>query len=151
MHDIETSEFQDKALWPAILEALKTHGPRVLEKELLGAPVRGWLSMTTQDGTALHHAARNGDVDVLRLLLQADSDGPPYQELGLNIDDANERGNTALHIAAGIGSLEMVKALIGAGADAHTKNDTGRIPQEVANAEGHRLVSELISVTCEGN
>jgi ankyrin repeat protein len=58
--------------------------------------------------TALHHAARSGDVPRLRDLLQ---------DKRLNKELRDSEGNTALHKAAKKGHLEAFKVLIAAGAD----------------------------------
>ena len=50
----------------------------------------------------IHHAARNGDTDIVRLLI----------EHGANVNVSNERGHTVLYCAAGHGHLDTVELLL---------------------------------------
>src|SRR5215208_5611209 len=55
----------------------------------------------------IHHAARNGDAEVVRLLI----------EHGADINAANPRGHTVLYCAGGHGHLDTLRVLLDAGAD----------------------------------
>jgi ankyrin repeat protein len=70
------------------------------------APHQGW--------TGLHAAARSGNVDAVRLLLEHGAD-PNAREAGDN--------TYALHWAAAHGHLEIVRTLLDAGADVHGIGD----------------------------
>src|SRR5262245_52475517 len=59
----------------------------------------------------IHHAARNGDTEVVRLLIEA----------GADVNARNTRGHTVLYCAGGHGHLGTVRLLLGAGADRDAK------------------------------
>ena len=66
---------------------------------------------------AIHHAARNGDTEIVRLLIEA----------GADVNAANPRGHTVLYCAGGHGHLDSVKLLLDNGADPHAKfTDDGK-------------------------
>jgi hypothetical protein len=79
------------------------------------ARVRSLLSRhphltTTPDGRGdqpIHHAARNGDTEVVRSLI----------EHGADLNAQNPRGHTVLYCAGGHGHLDTVQLLLDAGAD----------------------------------
>jgi ankyrin repeat protein len=65
---------------------------------------------TAPDGRGdqpIHHAARNGDTPIVRLLI----------EHGADVNATNPRGHTVLYCAGGHGHLETLQLLLGAGAD----------------------------------
>lgn len=65
---------------------------------------------TATDGRGdqpIHHAARNGDTDVVRLLI----------EHGADVNAKNARGHTVLYCAGGHGHLETLQLLLNEGAD----------------------------------
>lgn len=65
---------------------------------------------TSVDGLGdqpIHHAARNGDTEIVLLLIEA----------GADVNAINSRGHTVLYCAGGHGHLETVKLLLGHGAD----------------------------------
>lgn len=103
----------------------------------------------------VHSAASEGDVDLLKQLLEegadvdaVDEEGRTalhfacgYGELdcakvllekGAKLDCVDNNKNTALHYAAGYGQAESVKLLIEAGADRSAKNADGKTALEVA-------------------
>jgi ankyrin repeat protein len=81
--------------------------------------VRGLLSRHTELATQIdgrgdqpiHHAARNGDTEIVRLLI----------EHGANVNVASQRGHTVLYCAGGHGHLETVNLLLDHGADCSAK------------------------------
>lgn len=83
------------------------------------ARVRSLLSRhpslaTTVDGCGdqpIHHAARNGDTEIVRLLI----------EHGADVNAKNTRGHTVLYCAGGHGHLEALQLLLLHGADCDTK------------------------------
>jgi ankyrin repeat protein len=69
---------------------------------------------TTLDGRGdqpIHHAARNGDTDIIQLLIQR----------GANVNARNSRGHTVLYCAGGHGHLQSLHLLLNHGADASAK------------------------------
>jgi ankyrin repeat protein len=65
---------------------------------------------TTPDGHGdhpIHHASRNGDSEIVRLLI----------EHGGDVNAKNPRGHTVLYCAGGHGHLECLQLLLQAGAD----------------------------------
>lgn len=75
---------------------------------------------TTADGRGdvpIHHAARNGETAIVRLLAAA----------GADVNSRNTRQHTVLYCAGGHGHVESVKALLELGADADaTFTDDGK-------------------------
>ena len=59
----------------------------------------------------IHHAARNGDTEIVRLLL----------DHGAGANARNARGHTVLYCAGGHGHLESLELLLERGADPHEK------------------------------
>ena len=87
--------------------------------------------------TALHWAARHGDVDLIKMLLAA----------GANVKATTRLANyTPLLMAAEIGSAGAIDALIAAGADPKGTTASGVSPLMFASAAGHAdAVKTLIS------
>jgi len=59
----------------------------------------------------IHHAARNGDTEVVHLLIQ----------YGADVNAKNPRGHTVLYCAGGHGHLDTLQLLLNAGADCDAK------------------------------
>jgi ankyrin repeat protein len=69
---------------------------------------------TTRDGRGdrpIFHAARNGDTEIVRLLIQH----------GADVNAANDFGHTVLYCAGGHGHVETLRLLLEAGADRDAK------------------------------
>ena len=65
----------------------------------------------------IHHAARNGDTEIVRLLIS----------FGADVNATNSRGHTVLYCAGGHGHLGTLQLLLDSGADCDTKfTDDGR-------------------------
>ncbi|KAF8246227.1 ankyrin, partial [Wilcoxina mikolae CBS 423.85] len=67
--------------------------------------------------TALHHAAGNGHLDTVRLLLDKGAD------IEAKYRDWYGTSRTALHNAAGNGHLDTVRLLLDRGFEIHTSDD----------------------------
>lgn len=95
-------------------------------------------------GTALHHAANQGDLARLRALLAA----------GVDLE-ARGAGWTALHNAAIFGRTKCLEALLAAGASVHSFDDhSGLTPLHFASWNGHAvcvraLIAAGADVNCE--
>ncbi len=59
----------------------------------------------------IHHASRNGDTEIVRVLIDHDAD----------VNAANERGQTVLYCAGGHGHLDTVRLLLENNADRNVK------------------------------
>jgi ankyrin repeat protein len=89
----------------ALLRAVRAGGAAEVSAALAGADV----NQADLDGeTALHHAARRGDSEIVRRLLAA----------GARVDARDRYQCTPLHVAAGAAGAEVVAALLDAGAPA---------------------------------
>jgi hypothetical protein len=108
------------------------------------------IDAKNEDGvTALHLAARNGHLEVVKLLLAANfnieqTDNQEHTALlaaahyrqpaivryliehGANVRQANTSGRTALHLAAFRGDIEILELLIEQGADIQRKDEDGK-------------------------
>jgi ankyrin repeat protein len=86
---------------------------RVQELLAAGSPA----AATTSDGTtALHWAAHNEDIELVRALLKA----------GVPVRARNDYGATPLSEAAVSGNAPLLKVLLDAGADVESPNDDGQ-------------------------
>eukprot|EP00035_Acanthoeca_spectabilis_P006228 m.122147 g.122147 ORF g.122147 m.122147 type:complete len:217 (+) comp13410_c0_seq1:40-690(+) len=96
------------------------------------------IGMTTKWGnTALHRAAKVGNLDSLILILNA----------GGNVSAVNDNGWTPLHDAAYAGNAACAGALTAAGADPKAKNVDNASPLDLATRRGNTAVLEAI---CQG-
>lgn len=88
------------------------------------------MESTVEEGTwtPLHQAARAGDVDMLRLLIEA----------GADIEARAPGGATALHHAAYFGHPEVVRELLACGADHKAVDEAGYTPLQWARLWDHR-------------
>ena len=71
---------------------------------------------STAFGGPIHDAARKGDVNKIKLLLQQDAK---------LVNEKDKNGDTPLHVAAFHGQVAAVQALLDAGADVSAKNNSG--------------------------
>ncbi|XP_046984217.1 26S proteasome non-ATPase regulatory subunit 10-like [Schistocerca americana] len=85
--------------------------------------------------TALHWAARRGDVVVVWLLVGA----------GAAVDARTEGGWTPLHVAAVNGRAEVAAELLVAGADRGATTRDGRTALDIARQKKHRRLVEMLS------
>jgi len=78
----------------------------------------------------LHHAAKNDDVDLIRMLLAT----------GVDVNQQNEYGNTALFFVT---SIEAVRLLINAGIDInHQNNHNNTVLHKACNVIGLMMATE---------
>ncbi|XP_049841829.1 ankyrin repeat domain-containing protein 1-like [Schistocerca gregaria] len=94
---------------------------------------------TDGDGlTALHWAARNGQVEVAECLLAA----------GANVDAADQSMWTTLYWAAKQGQLEVAKILLPSGADLEARDEWQNTAVFLAAMTGHAAVLRLLVPSC---
>ena len=93
--------------------------------------------------TPLVDAARRGEVEVVRSLLES----------GVDVTEAQGDGLTALHAAAERGHVEITKLLISAGAELNAETRIGRYtPLHLAGRGGHgRVVMALVEAGADVN
>ena len=84
--------------------------------------------------TALHRAATNGHLEVVRLLLESGSDKETTSHLG----------KTALHSAAENDNLEVVRLLLDSGADKERLTLNGETALQLAAENEHDDVVHLL-------
>lgn len=95
------------------------------------------VNMAQSDGmTALHWAAELGNVDLVRLLVDAGAD----LEAPTRIGDL-----TPLHIGAELGQSGTVRALLEAGANAESRNANGTTPLHFAALSGNVEIVEALT------
>lgn len=82
----------------------------------------------------IHYAARDGDLDAVKLLL----------ELGEDISAQDSEGNTAIHYAAGGGYLDIVRELKEMGEPISARNYSGEMPIHSAALDGRLHVVEAL-------
>lgn len=87
--------------------------------------------------TALHKAAANGHLEVLKLLVEQGSD----------VNKTDITGCSPLHAASRNGHMSCVKFLVEHGADFKLKSLKGNTPMIVAKANSQQKVAEYLS-TC---
>ncbi|KXJ26455.1 Cyclin-dependent kinase 4 inhibitor D [Exaiptasia diaphana] len=88
--------------------------------------------------TALHKAAANGHLEVLKLLVEQGSD----------VNKTDITGCSPLHAASRNGHMSCVKFLVEHGADFKLKSIKGNTPMVVAKANSQQKVAEYLS-TCD--
>ncbi|XP_008812410.2 putative ankyrin repeat protein RF_0381 [Phoenix dactylifera] len=84
---------------------------------------------------AVHAAARGGNLDILKELLQGCSDVLAYRDV---------QGSTILHAAAGRGQVEVVKNLVARFDIINTRDNQGNTALHVAAFRGHLSVVEAL-------
>ncbi|XP_074831656.1 E3 ubiquitin-protein ligase MIB2 isoform X2 [Carettochelys insculpta] len=96
------------------------------------------VDVKNQGRTALQVAAHLGQVEVVKILLQAHA----------NIDLRDEEGDAALHYAAFGNQAEVVRVLVSQGANADLLNNTKCTALYVAVSKGY---TEIVQILCEHN
>ncbi|KAF2646729.1 ankyrin [Massarina eburnea CBS 473.64] len=118
------------------------------DTEILAAAVDPYTK-----NTALHYAAANGHVDIIKLLVPTNTTTvtkPPSTPASGLINATNDSGNTALHWAALNGHLESVKLLVQAGADVTIINKAGHDAVFEAEINDKGDVVEWLLAAVEG-
>ncbi|XP_032823211.1 caskin-1-like isoform X3 [Petromyzon marinus] len=105
------------------------------EGELLGSTKRPNINHQDEDGfSALHHAALNGNTEIMNLLLEAQA----------HVDMKDNKGLRPLHYAAWQGKVEPLRILLKAGSSVNLQSGDGQIPLHLSVQNGHYQVSELL-------
>uniref|UniRef100_A0A8C2J1I7 Caskin-2 n=1 Tax=Cyprinus carpio TaxID=7962 RepID=A0A8C2J1I7_CYPCA len=112
-----------------LLQAVKTEDLMTVQK-LLQRPKPGKASRFSP----LHHAALNGNVEVISLLLESQA----------MVDIRDQKGMRPLHYAAWQGKSEPMKLLLKSGSSVNSQSDEGQIPLHLAAQHGHYDVSEML-------
>ncbi|XP_034525477.1 caskin-1 [Ailuropoda melanoleuca] len=110
-------------------------GVREAVPELLGSTKKINVNFQDPDGfSALHHAALNGNTELITLLLEAQA----------AVDIKDNKGMRPLHYAAWQGRKEPMKLVLKAGSAVNIPSDEGHIPLHLAAQHGHYDVSEML-------
>ena len=105
-----------------------------VEKSDIMANVTKLTPMQKERNDRLLIAAKNGDINSVKVLI----------ERGADVDARNWLGRTALHEAVLYKHIEIAKMLIEKGADVDAKDIDGWTAQEIAMKNGHYQIVELI-------
>ncbi|XP_068919277.1 caskin-1 isoform X1 [Petaurus breviceps papuanus] len=109
--------------------------PRPGKAKLLGSAKKVNVNFQDPDGfSALHHAALNGNTELIALLLEAQA----------AVDIKDNKGMRPLHYAAWQGRKEPMKLVLKAGSAVNVPSDEGHIPLHLAAQHGHYDVSEML-------
>ncbi|KAM3827209.1 caskin-1 [Vipera latastei] len=109
--------------------------PKPGKAKLLGSAKRVNVNFQDTDGfSALHHAALNGNTELILLLLEAQA----------AVDIKDNKGMRPLHYAAWQGKKEPMKLVLKAGSSVNIPSDEGQIPLHLAAQHGHYDVSEML-------
>ncbi|XP_053131984.1 caskin-1 isoform X3 [Hemicordylus capensis] len=109
--------------------------PKPGKAKLLGSVKRVNVNFQDTDGfSALHHAALNGNIELISLLLEAQA----------AVDIKDNKGMRPLHYAAWQGKKEPMKLVLKAGSSVNVQSDEGQIPLHLAAQHGHYDVSEML-------
>ncbi|RXM31962.1 Caskin-1 [Acipenser ruthenus] len=128
-----------------LLQAVKTEDVVTVQKllqrpkpgkaKLLGSAKRVNVNFQDTDGfSALHHAALNGNMELISLLLESQA----------TVDIKDQKGMRPLHYAAWQGKVEPMKTLLKSGSSVNSQSDEGQIPLHLAAQHGHYDVSEML-------
>ncbi|KAM8798414.1 caskin-1 isoform 2-T2 [Eudromia elegans] len=109
--------------------------PKPGKAKLLGSAKKVNVNFQDTDGfSALHHAALNGNTELIALLLEAQA----------AVDIKDNKGMRPLHYAAWQGKKEPMKMVLKAGSSVNILSDEGQIPLHLAAQHGHYDVSEML-------
>lgn len=106
---------------------------------LLGASKNAPLDEIDDQGeTALHRAARKGDLSVVEALLKN------YEAHYRKVDEKSKALNTPLYLAAEAGHLDIVRALLKAGASVFERGQNNMRPYDVARMNEQEAVADFL-------
>ncbi|XP_077415588.1 caskin-1 isoform X2 [Vanacampus margaritifer] len=128
-----------------LLQAVKTEDlltvqkllqrPRPGKAKLLGSAKKVNVNFQDTDGfSPLHHAALNGNMELITLLLESQA----------AVDIRDQKGMRPLHYAAWQGKAEPMKMLLKSGSSVNVQSDEGQIPLHLSAQHGHYDVSEML-------
>ncbi|XP_078096015.1 caskin-1 [Mustelus asterias] len=118
---------------PAVQKLLQR--PKQGKAKLLGSAKRVNVNFQDLDGfSALHHAALNGNTELISLLIEAQA----------TVDIKDNKAMRPLHYAAWQGKADPMKMLLKAGSSLNSQSDEGQIPLHLAAQHGHYEVSEML-------
>ncbi|XP_044037195.1 caskin-1 isoform X7 [Siniperca chuatsi] len=128
-----------------LLQAVKTEDlltvqkllqrPRPGKAKLLGSAKKVNVNFQDTDGfSPLHHAALNGNLELITLLLESQA----------AVDIRDQKGMRPLHYAAWQGKAEPMKMLLKSGSSVNSQSDEGQIPLHLSAQHGHYDVSEML-------
>ncbi|KAG5832426.1 hypothetical protein ANANG_G00291040 [Anguilla anguilla] len=128
-----------------LLQAVKTEDlitvqkllqrPKPGKAKLLGSAKKVNVNFQDIDGfAALHHAALNGNLELISLLLESQA----------TVDIRDQKGMRPLHYAAWQGKAEPMKLLLKCGSSVNGQSDEGQIPLHLSAQHGHYDVSEML-------
>ena len=127
----------------AMMLAVSERNEKVIRSlMLLGADIdRPFLFSRSSKKKAIngriHFAACDNDTELIQLLLK----------YGVDVNKANEYGNTPMHLAAGKGALESVKVLCAAGGDINRPDNNGFTPLHHSLLSGNEeFIKELVAL-----
>ncbi|MDP6893380.1 MAG: ankyrin repeat domain-containing protein, partial [Verrucomicrobiota bacterium] len=86
------------------------------------------------ESSSIHEAAREGNLNIVIQQLNT----------GVDVNLANESGDTPITYAAFMGHLEIVDLLIEKGAKVNAKGLAGWTPLHLAAQRGHKKITELL-------
>lgn len=123
---------------------LNVSGPVRICSRFLGTAVLSVLVSTAAYGGPMHDAARKGDLNKIKALLQQD---PKL------VNDKDNKGDTPLHIAALHAQVQAVQVLLDAGADVNAKNNYGPfLPADLGDLFGtNNHQDPVILLNSKGN
>ncbi|XP_078807255.1 caskin-1 isoform X12 [Oryzias latipes] len=126
-----------------LLQAVKTEDLLTVQKllqrpgkaKLLGSTKKVNVNFQDTDGfSPLHHAALNGNLELISLLLESQA----------AVDIRDQKGMRPLHYAAWQGKAEPMKMLLKSGSSVNGQSDEGQIPLHLSAQHGHYDVSEML-------
>lgn len=117
--------------------ALKLKNSPQIQKEIVELLIKNGVDANVKDintFTALHSAARKGNLEIVKLLVEATQD----------IDIKDGLGQTALHLAVEKGHVDVVKYLAEKGASMNAPQNSGILALHLAAEKGSTELLEFI-------